>query len=111
MISGIISLVVGIVGAVVGIIVGVFGLIIGIVVPILVAIVIPLAILGVPLLLIMAIVWALGLPASRHARKREPEETRIMQDINRGLARMENRLNSLETIMMDDDVRKTYSAR
>ncbi len=110
MISGIISLVVGIVGAVVGIIVGVFGLIIGIVVPVLVAIVIPLVILGLPLLLIMAVVWLLGLPASRHARKREPEETRLMQDINRGLARMENRLNSLETVMLDDEF-KSYSAR
>ena len=110
MISGIISLVAGIVGAIVGIIAGVFGLIVGIAVPVIVAIIIPLVVLGVPLLLIMAVVWALGLPSTRHARKNEPEDARLMQDINRGLARMENRLNSLETIMMDDEF-KSYSAR
>ena len=111
MISGIVSLIVGIVGAIVGIVVGAIGLILGIIVPVIVAIVIPLAILGVPLLLIMAVVWLLGLPSARCSRKREPEDARLMQEINRGLARMENRLNSLETIMLDDDARTTFSAR
>lgn len=110
MISGLISLVVGIIGAVVGIIAGVIGLIVGVAVPVFLAIIIPLAILGVPLLLIMAVVWLLGLPSARRARRQEPEDARLMQEINRGLARMENRLNSLETIMLDDEM-KVHSPR
>ncbi|NUM56490.1 MAG: hypothetical protein HUU46_22895 [Candidatus Hydrogenedentes bacterium] len=110
MISSLISLVVGIIGAVIGLIVGVVALIVGIVIPAVLAIVIPLIVVAVPLLLIMAAVWLLGLPSARRARRREPEDARIMRDINRGLARMENRLNSLETIMMDDESR-SYSAR
>ncbi|MBM3289857.1 MAG: hypothetical protein FJY92_06865 [Candidatus Hydrogenedentes bacterium] len=110
MISGIVSLVVGLIGTVVAIIVGTVGSVVGLIVAIVVGIIVPLIILAVPLFLIMAVVWLLGLPSARRARRCEPDDTRIMQDINRGLARMENRLNSLETIMMDDDAR-TQSVR
>lgn len=110
MISGLVSLVAGIIGALIGLIVGVVGLVIGIVVPTVLAIVIPLIIVAVPLLLIMVVVWLLGLPSARRARRRAPQDALLMHDINRGLARMENRLNSLETIMMDDESR-SYSAR
>lgn len=110
MISGLISLVVGIIGAIVGFIAGILGPVVGVAVPLVLAIIIPLAILGVPLLMIMATVWLLGLPSARRARRHEPEDARLMQEINRGLARMENRLYSLETIMLDDEM-KVHSPR
>ena len=59
---------------------------------------------------LMALVWLLALPSKRCARRRQPEDARVMHDIHRGLARMENRLNSLETIMMDDETR-AYTSR
>ena len=109
MIEGIISLVVGLIGAVIGLVVGILGIVAGIVVPVLIAIVVPLLVCGIPLLLVLAVVWLLGFPSARRARKRAPEDMRTMRDIDRGLARMQNRLDSLETIMADDT--RSYSAR
>ena len=109
MIEGIISLVVGLIGAVIGLVVGILGIVAGIVVPVLIAIVVPLLVCGIPLLLVLAVVWLLGFPSARRARKRAPEDMRTMRDIDRGLARMQNRLDSLETIMADDT--RTYSTR
>ena len=109
MIEGIVSLVVGLIGAVLGLVLGILGIIVGIVVPVLVAIVVPLLVCGIPLLLVMGVVWLLGWPSARRARKRAPEDLHAMRDIDRGLARMRNRLDSLETIMRDDT--RSYSAR
>ena len=109
MIEGIISLVVGLIGAVIGLVVGILGIVAGIVVPVLIAIVVPLLVCGIPLLLVLAVVWLLGFPSARRARKRAPEDMRTMRDVDRGLARMQNRLDSLETIMADDT--RTYSTR
>lgn len=104
MISGLISLVAGIIGAVIGLIVGVVGFVVSIVIPTVLATVIPLIVVSVPLLLIIAVVWLLGLPSARRARRRAPQDALLMHDINHGLARMENRLNSLETIMVDGGI-------
>ncbi|MCC6796641.1 MAG: hypothetical protein IT366_16080 [Candidatus Hydrogenedentes bacterium] len=109
MIEGIVSLVVGLIGAVIGLVLGLLGIIVGIVVPVSIAIVVPLLVCGIPILLVMAVVWLLGWPSARRARKRAPEDMRAMRDIDRGLARMQNRLDSLETIMRDDTRR--YSTR
>lgn len=109
MIEGIISLVVGLIGAVIGLVLGLLGIIVGIVLPVLIALVVPLLVCGVPLLLVMAVVWLLGLPSARRARGKAPEDMRTMRDIDRGLARLQNRLDSLETIMRDDT--RSYSAR
>ena len=109
MIEGIVSLVVGLVGAVIGLVIGILGIIVGIVVPVLIAIVVPLLVCGLPLLLVMAVVWLLGLPSARRAHRKAPEDMRSMRDIDRGLARMQNRLDSLETIVRDDA--RSYSAR
>ena len=38
---------------------------------------------------------------SRQSRKNEAEEARMMQEIFRGLSRMEKRVEALETILMD----------
>ena len=110
MISGIVSLIVGVVGTVVGILAAVLGLAVSVVTMVLVGLVFPLIAICAPLLAVMAVVWLLGLPSKRCARRRQPEDIRVMQNIHRGLARMDNRLNSLETIMVDDRPR-TYVSR
>ena len=38
---------------------------------------------------------------SRKSRENEAEETKVMQEIFRGLSRMEKRVETLETILMD----------
>jgi len=38
---------------------------------------------------------------SRQSRKNEAEEAKMMQEIFRGLSRMEKRVEALETILMD----------
>ena len=37
----------------------------------------------------------------RHDRRYDADDTRIMQEINRGMQRMEDRVESLETLLMD----------
>ena len=110
MIGALVSLIVGIVGAIVGLVGGVIGLVVGIIVPLIVGIVVPLVVIALPLLVIMGIVKVLTLGSDRCERERAPADTRMMQEINRGLARMELRLDSLETITRDDDLR-AYGAR
>lgn len=105
MLSGLVSLIGGIIGLVVGLIGAVIGMVVGILVPLIVCVLVPLAILGVPLLIVMAVVWLLGLSSSRRDKERMPEETRIMQEVHRGLARMQNRLDALETIIVNDEAR------
>ena len=109
MIEGIVSLVVGLIGAILGLVIGLIGIVVGIIVPVLLAIVIPLLVCGIPLVLVMGVVWLLVCPSARRARKRAPEDLHTMCDIDRGLARMQNRVDSLETIMRDDT--RSYSAR
>ena len=53
-----------------------------------------------PILFIAVLLkWALG--GSRGSREREAEETRIIQEIHSGLARLEQRVESLETLLLD----------
>ncbi len=37
----------------------------------------------------------------RHDRRYDSDDTRTMQEINRGLQRMEDRIEALETLLMD----------
>ena len=37
----------------------------------------------------------------RHDRRYDADDARIMQEINRGMQRMEDRVESLETLLMD----------
>ncbi len=66
-----------------------------------------LLILVVLLLLVSVIVCVVGLAAgaSRVAKSRprqqDTDEARVMQEIHQGLARMEERLEALETIIME----------
>lgn len=67
------------------------------------------------LLLISIVVCIVGLAAgaTKMARSRpretDAEEARVMQEIHLGLARMEERLEALETIIMErEEDRSTY---
>ena len=45
----------------------------------------------------------------RHDRRYDADDTRIMQEINRGLQRMEDRVEALETLLMDrSDFKRTH---
>ena len=47
----------------------------------------------------------------RHDRRYDADDARIMQEINRGMQRMEVRVESLETLLMDrSDFKRTYRA-
>ena len=57
----------------------------------------------------LALIVAVAIRAVRGGKPGDianAEETRVMHDIYQGLAGMEGRLNSLETIMTDDDQRE-----
>ncbi|GMU92872.1 MAG: hypothetical protein AMXMBFR4_19300 [Candidatus Hydrogenedentota bacterium] len=91
----------GIIGTSVGLAVGLIGLIVGVVVPLIICV--------IPILLIMGVVWLLGL-FSRGDGGRDDRDAQTMQEIHRGLARMEQRLESLETLMADRE-QEPYSTR
>lgn len=40
---------------------------------------------------------------SNQSRKADAEETRLIQEIHHGLRRMEDRVQTLETLVLDDD--------
>ena len=101
MIGGLIALVVSAIGAVVGVVLGVASLIVGIVVPAIVGILVPMVVLGVPLLLLFGIVKLFRIGARSCARPNR-NRSRVLFEVDRGLARMEQRLDSLETIMETD---------
>ncbi len=47
----------------------------------------------------------------RHDRRYDADDARIMQEINRGMQRMEERIESLETLLMDRPERsRSYRA-
>lgn len=64
------------------------------------SLVLALAILGGT---ILAIMRARHGGLSRKSRKNEAEEAKLMQEIFRGLSRMEKRVDALETILMDQN--------
>ncbi len=45
----------------------------------------------------------------RHDRRYDADDARVMQEINRGLQRMEDRIDALETLLMDrSDFKRTH---
>jgi phage shock protein B len=65
-----------------------------------------LLIFGLPIIIVVGIVYLLAVRMSggraRGAEMNE-EETRMIQEIHQGLMRMEERIEALETIMMEQD--------
>lgn len=62
--------------------------------------VLALAIIGSTILMGLKIIRG---DVSRKSRKLQSDETRIIQEIYKGLSRMEKRVESLETIILDHD--------
>jgi phage shock protein B len=65
-------------------------------------------IFGLPLLLVAGffLIWALKIVTGRDGRQKEKlqaEETRLIQELHQGLARMEERIEALETILLDPE--------
>ena len=65
-------------------------------------------IFGLPLLIVAGffLIWALKIITGGSARQREElmaEETRIIQELHQGLTRMEERIEALETILLDPE--------
>lgn len=65
-------------------------------------------IFGLPLLIVAGffLIWALKIITGGSARQREKlmaEETGIIQELHQGLTRMEERLEALETILLDPE--------
>ena len=66
-------------------------------------------VLAVPLVTIVCITIIVGISTwrrgggARHDRRRAAEEAALIQDIYRGLQRMEERVEALETILIEQD--------
>lgn len=63
---------------------------------------------GLPILIVAGffLIWALKIVTGRDGLKKEKlqaEETRLIQELHRGLARMEERIEALETILLDPE--------
>jgi phage shock protein B len=58
--------------------------------------------------ILLAMKWRHG-GVSRESRDRQAEEARMIQEIYNGLTKMEHRVESLETILMDRDGKETHS--
>lgn len=69
-------------------------------------VVLVLALLG---LVAVAIVRFIKGPRARAADANEQEEARMIQDLHQGLTRMEQRIEALETILLDKDRKESVS--
>ena len=65
-------------------------------------------IFGLPLLIVAGffLIWALKIVTGRDGLRKDKlqaEETRLIQELHQGLARMEERIEALETILLDPE--------
>ncbi|MCG6537337.1 MAG: hypothetical protein L7F78_22155 [Syntrophales bacterium LBB04] len=60
-------------------------------------------IFGFPLLVVAGLftIWALKITRGRDDDQRRDEETKLIQEIHQGLIRMDQRIEALETIILD----------
>ena len=70
------------------------------VVAVFMALAIPLAVILLPAIIILGGVWLLRKPT--RSTQREAQETRLIQEIHHGLDRMEQRIETLETLVLGD---------
>lgn len=96
-----INLIVGLLGMVIGLIAGAFGLVLG-----LLGAVLGVGVLLIPILILGGViafmVWALGFVFKRSGRKEEPfapDQSRTRKDLQAGIRRMEERIESLESLL------------
>ncbi len=67
---------------------------------------IPLLAIALPFILIFGLVWLLKGRPPRRSKEELTQEARTMQQINQGLSRMEERIEALETILIEREERK-----
>jgi len=70
-------------------------------------VILALSIIGGTIIAIIKIVKGGG--ASRKGQKLQAEEARMIQEVYQGLSRMEERVGSLETILMDKERKEKIS--
>ena len=75
-----------------------------------------LLIFGFPIVLVggFFLIWILKIMqggASRQERQVQAEETRLIQELHQGLIRMEQRIETLETLLLDPNARAQGSNR
>ena len=64
---------------------------------------VPLAALALLGALVVAAIRAWRGSPPKHSKQNRDEETRLIQEIYQGLSKMENRVEALETIMLDHE--------
>ena len=73
----------------------------------LVALLIPLFALALPIILILGLVRIFTGRSVRRNPQQEAEEARLMQELHHGMARLEDRVENLETIVLEREGHKT----
>ena len=72
------------------------------------ALAIPLVAILLPAIIILGVVKIVtGGSRSRKGREMEAEETRLIQELHHGLSKMAERVESLETILLDKEKKGT----
>lgn len=73
----------------------------------LVALLIPLLALALPVVLVLGLVRIFTGRSVRRNPQQEAEEARLMQELHHGMARLENRIENLETVVLEREGHKT----
>lgn len=68
--------------------------------------IVPIFLLALFVCVMIVVGRAIGALAERD-REAEPEDSRMLQEVHRGLARMEERIDALETILLSERRRRT----
>lgn len=73
----------------------------------LVALLIPLLALALPVVLVLGLVRILTGRPVRTNPAQEAQETRLMQELHHGMARLEERIENIETIVLERESHKS----
>jgi phage shock protein B len=68
---------------------------------------IPLLAIAMPVILILGLVRIFTGRSVRRNPQQEAEEARLMQELHHGMARLENRIENLETVVLEREGHKT----
>jgi len=70
---------------------------------------IPLLVLLLPAIIILGVIRLLRGPVAKENKEASAEETRIIQELHRGLLKMEERVEALETLVVEDHEERKVS--
>lgn len=62
-----------------------------------------MVVIGLPVLCVTAVIIAALMAPGRRSRQADPEETRMIQEMHRGIEKLERRIDSLETIVLEHE--------